>query len=308
MRMCVVVMVLGANACGGAAQPASRPQQVSSQTGARHETGDVAVIEAGAEPRRVVTFSTALHVPEPFEVTTDFTFTLSVANGGRPASHQNLKPPRIKLLGHSEATQQMPDGGSRVETRFDDFVLLDSVDAGTRANIEKTFQSFKNMTSSVVRSPNGSTSEPLVTGSQAMAAIFASGNTNGVVKVVFPSVAVGGGASWRSTSTNKMMGASWELDTTYRLRELTDTHAVIDFDAVTTAKRQTLSLEPNASTTLTSGKGTMHGSVDVPLGGLVAPGEAHGTLEANLETAGGHTQQVVSMQGEFATTLSKRAP
>jgi hypothetical protein len=95
-------------------------------------------------------------------------------------------------------------------------------------------------------------------------------------------VEIGTGARWQARSRPKIGDVTWDRTVTYTLRELTDSTATVDADILMTASSQAISVEPRATTTLTSGRNHLGMELIVPLHRLVPAGSLQSTTELNI--------------------------
>src|SRR5262249_32152219 len=91
-------------------------------------------------------------------------------------------------------------------------------------------------------------------------------------------------------------GIHFDQTTTYRLANVTEAAATVDVDVVMKAASQALSVEPNATTTVTSASSHGTGQSVIPLHGLVATGTLTATAETNLAIVRGPQRILSSMQ------------
>ncbi len=262
-----------------------------------------ALLEAGAEPRQRLRYAPVLHVPERMEMRLKFHVAAAATNPGLTAGRWSTGDPAVRFAGRVEVTAITPDGEAMVTYVVEDASLLEGGgDPAVRRSIEAEIAALKGCRGSWRMSPLGTLSEivfdaPRGSGSTPTRFAFVRDMIPDT-SVVFPEAEIGVGATWQATSRHAWSGVMWDREATYRLRELAGSVATVEVDVVMRAPPQSLSVEPNASTRLTSG--TSHTSVklSVPLQGLVATGTSRGTFETNFAIVRGGQRAAATLQSE----------
>jgi len=266
-----ILPLLAIAGCG--APPAQRPQSPPV----------VKVLEAGSEPRQRLTFAPALHLTERVAISQKIRFenhyTNTVLQQGTksvdwPTVHTHLALEASKGNGDVIVTLTVEDSAAG-----DDFIdpkIRDVVnrEAGRLAGLRVSWHA----------APSGAISGVEVASKdrkieKRLRAVFDAFVHR---QIVFPDVALGVGATWQVAERRRIGEAEWNETSTYRLRELTATGALIDVTTTATAQEQTLNAEPNRSTKLISGSATGTGQWRLPLHGIAVVGSAQFTGEQHL--------------------------
>jgi hypothetical protein len=127
------------------------------------------------------------------------------------------------------------------------------------------------------------------------------------VAIVFPDVPIGVGATWKEITQESIGGVVWDRTATYRLRGLADSIATVDADVTMHASNQAISVEPNSTTTLTSGTSNTTAQLTIPLHGLVSTATSQSTNEANFLLVRHHLRISSTTQTELSSS-TRSAP
>lgn len=95
----------------------------------------------------------------------------------------------------------------------------------------------------------------------------------------------------------------WQRSVKYRLRSLDDSTATVLAEVTMSAGSQALSVEPNATTRVTSG--TVVEELTVPLRALVPSGTARGTTEVNFSIVKGHARITSTVRAETTVAVQR---
>ena len=273
----------------------SRPGHVS------RPTPTIVVIEPGAEPRQRVRYEPAPGLVERIEtsakvrITNNFTNTV-LQDGRRVADY-----PTIITRGRLEVTGRSPEGDALVSFATEDVhTLEDVVDPKLRRAVNAQLWRYKGARGTWRLLPTGQIEdvkiEPPI--EIPIKEMF----------VQFPDADIGVGAIWQIESEITVDSVTWIGKATYTLRELTDGQAVVDVSVARRAPSQDLRVEPNLTTKLTSGTGTISGLAFVPRRGLVLSGSFEGTSEANFLIVQGHLRISSTLRTETFSSTKRIEP
>lgn len=249
MRWACVLMLAG---CGGSVVHAPRQR----------------IDDAGAEPRRLLRVLPALHTTDAFDMTAKRRVSWRTIDTTLRARSNLADYPSLKVGGRGEVIAIDERGTRTVELRFDSVTLLDDqVDQRVRRPPPKL------ETMRLCVTPTGKIDCGALTGPLRRMSDFS---------VELPPDAVGVGAKWTHEDAPTIDNIRWRRRATYQLRELTDAAATIDVNMTMTAESQALHVEPNATTRLTSGTGTMTGSMTVRFDRPIVASDLYSSLEMNV--------------------------
>jgi hypothetical protein len=301
MRWSVVVAL--ALACGGAQLPAARDPSLT-------------MLEAGAEPRQLMRYALVPHAPERLEL--DIKAGTTARYGPNPFQMKQrfTDYPTVVLVGRVEVSAVAADGAAQVALDLDDVVVRDDVmEFKVRQPIEEDAAQMKGARVAWQIAPSGKMSAPTIAAPRAAAA--AQRRLSSVVErlqgamVVFPDVPIGVGARWKVASEYRSSNMSFRYTgartVTYRLKTMTDTTATVAIEESMHAGSQTVSVEPDRTTSLISGGDNTIGEVIVPLRALVASGSVTGFEELDYEIARGLSRLAVTIKTQVTTSIQPQA-
>lgn len=290
----VLVLVMAA-ACGGSSSSPRSPAPAAAIT----------VLDPGAEPRQRLRYELAVHVPEreeaTFKTATDTAFINTVLREGS----RHVELPAIRAVGRLEVTAVTAAGDALVSYEIEDAALVeDAPDPRTRRVMEAELAALKGLRSSWRLSPAGLSSELAIVTRDGRSASRLMQVVEAISSRVpaFPDVEVGIGATWRVTSPYTVGGITWDRTTTFRLTGLAEGTATLTADVVERAGSQALSVEPNASTKLTSASSNGAAELTVPLGKLAPTVTARSNGEANLLIVRGRLRITSTVRNETTFT------
>lgn len=286
MRLAAAFVLLGA--CGGA-QNVVVPQPI-------------AVLDAGAEPRKILRQQPQLHAPEELEVTMKLRATGAYTNTTLDTSHSAIDFPTIVWHETVEANEVSADGATRVGGAITSVDTLDDVvDPRMKAIAARQAATLRGVTMSWRLAPDGKSS-PVESSLRALPPGLLE---SWAVVPMFPATPIGIGARWSETMDDAVGGIHWTQTRTFTLTALDDTTASLTIDVNARAGSQALSTEPNASIRLTSGSMHVTATATVPFHGVAWTGDSHGTSEMNLQIVRGHLRTSTSQSTESVMTVQR---
>jgi hypothetical protein len=268
----------------------------------------IAIVDPGAEPRRVLRYEVTSHAPERMEMNLKQRLKTASTNTVLETAHQSIDLPTVRSVVRIEVTSLIPGGAASVTCELQDVTVLDDVvDPAILKQAAADAASLKGFRASWRLAPSGMISDISVDASNAPALArdqlpsFAESIRD--TAVVFPDAPIGIGATWQVTSEQSTSHIMWNRTVTYRLKTLTDSIATVDAQTVMRAPSQALSVEPNSTTRLTSAANSATSEVVIPLHGLVATSTSHGTGEMNVSMVRGHLRITASTQLETLSSI-----
>ena len=305
-RVLVLAIAVG---CGSQAPHVAKPEP------------SITVVDVGAEPRRLLRYELTPDATERMELTSKIRMRTAFTNTVLETGQSSADFPTIKNVNLIMVTSLGADGLASVRSEVENITVLDDVvDPALRARTEADVAQLKGSRVSWRMTPSGRISDVAVEAPNASPSrrnrLSNLADAVRETSVMFPAAAIGIGATWQVTSEHSSAGVTWNRTATYRLKALTDSSATIDAQFVMRAPSQALSVEPNASTKLTSGTSNANGELIVPLRGLVATGSAQGTSEMNLLIVRGRlritstvqTETLLSVKPVVATSPNNETP
>jgi hypothetical protein len=233
------------------------------------------LVNAGSEPRRILRAMPTPHLVEMFDVIQKRRMTARTQDTVLEMHDSGVDLPSTKISAH------LRDG----ELQIDDAVLVDDVlDPRLRVGIARELEKLKGRRFTVT---------------EGLPEI-------GKLSVGLPSEAVGIGADWIADDAPVIDAVHWQRHSTFHVRELTPNAATLDVTVQMRADSQALSVEPNATTRLTSGSGNAAGTVTVRFDRAVSASDMHGTTEVNLLIVRGHARVARSVTSEFWLAVTPR--
>ena len=284
--------------CASSARPVEKPKPT------------IVVLEAGAEPRERVRYEPAPGFVEEVETNSKVrmanTFTNTVLETGK----RDADFPTLVVRGRLEVTGLSPEGDALVSYTLESVRSLDDVvDPRMRQVADAQARSMKDAHLTARLSPTGEVADVKVEMPNAPPAlrkgVSAMGDSLDEMFARFPEAAIGVGAVWQVETRSTIAGVTWTRKATYTLRELTDGQAAVDVSMSMRASPQDLRVEPNASTTLTSGEGTQSGQALVLRHGLVASASSQMTTEANLLVVRQHLRISSTLRTEINLAVKR---
>jgi len=279
-----------------------------SQRSSGHVEPTIQVLDAGSEPRQRLHYDLAENASERMELTFKLRINSAYTNTVLETAHRSADFPTIKNTVRIEVTDIGADGTMTVNSIVEDVAVLDDVvDATMRKTVEVEANAMRRWQRSWRMTRSGRISDIKASAPNDSAAARAQlSNVVETVResaVIFPDQPLGVGARWQVTSRYVASGVTWERATTYRLKALTDLAATVDAKISMHADSQPLSVEPNATTRLTSATSNASAELVVPLHSLVATATSHGTSEMNLLVVRGHLRFASSVQTEAISSM-----
>jgi len=261
----------------------------------------LSVLQAGAEPRQRLRYELPLHAPERMELSLKVRVTNAFTNTVLETGRRSVDLPTVRIDGRVAVTKITPSGEALVTYELENAVVLDDlVDPAVRRPLEAAMAAMKGWRGSWRMSPSGLLSDIVFdTPNASKSGRNSLSNVDELIpdmSVVFPDAEIGVGATWEVKSRRSMSGVTWERTATYRLRELGASSATVDANVVMHASSQALTVEPNASTRLTSGTVTGSANLSVPLRGLVPTGMSQATSEMNFSIIRGRQRIITSLE------------
>ena len=293
--MLLLVMAVG---CGSQAPHVAKPEP------------SITVVDVGAEPLRGLRYELKPDATERMELTVKIRMNTAFTNTVLETGHRSADFPTIKHVALIKVVSVGADGVATVSSDVENITVLDDVvDPALRTRVEAEVTPLDGSRVSWRMAPSGQISDVAVEAPNATPSARARLSTFAdsvrETAVVFPAAAIGIGATWEMTSEQSLAGVTWTRAVTYRLRALTDSSATIDARIVMRAPAQALSVEPNATTKLTSGTSNANRELIVPLRGLVATGTGRSMSQMNLSIVRGRLRITSTVQTE---TLSSVKP
>jgi hypothetical protein len=296
------LLIVTAFACGG------------SQNGAHVAKPEpsITVVGAGAEPRQRIRYELTAHSPERVEMTFKLRMNTAFTNTVLQSGHRSVDFPTLRYVARSEVSTLTPAGDAVVTFELEEGTVLDDVvDPAIRKLAIAEVAFMKGSRGSWRRTPSGRISDIAFdapnASSSARNLISTIADSTHETAVVFPDTAIGVGARWQVTSQQSSSGVQWSRTVTYELKSLTDSVATIDAQMVMHAPSQALSVEPNATTKLTSGSGNATAELIVPLHSLIATTTARQTSETNLLIVRGHLRITSTILTEILSSVKPLA-
>jgi hypothetical protein len=288
----VAAAALVAAACGGAPKPVAPAAPAT-----------IVVLDPGAEPRQVLRYQFAAGTSERVELTHKLRTTMRFTDTTLQDSAESVDFPSITFVIRAEVTEIAPDGTAVVGATLEAITVLDDVvDPMVRAQVAAASQQTKGARGTWRRAPSGRVSgvrfEAPAASPAARARLAKVAEAIERATAGLPGVPIGAGARWRVTDAFSFAGVRWTRTSTYRLKELAGMTARVEADATIVAPPQTLSVEPNATTRLTSARGTVRGEYAVSLRGIGGTGTTSATGEASLSIVRGRARVTATLQTE----------
>lgn len=290
-----LVFVAVAFACGGTQRP-TVPDDPAIQ-----------IIDAGAEPRSPLRLELTAGRPERMELTQKLRINVAETNTVLESGLRSVDLPSIVRVLRFDVTAIDADGIAVVSSVVEDVKVLDDfVDPKVRAAAQLEANAMKGEKSSWRITPTGRISIiPTPSNLRArlgphVASVASTVRDN---HVLFPGHPLGVGARWTVVSQHVVSGVTWERTTTYWLKALTDSTATVDAQTSTRANSQALSVEPNASTRLTSATAEATAEIVIPLHGTVATMTSRATGEFNFLVVRRHLRLVTSITAETFSSM-----
>jgi len=268
----------------------------------------ITVVDVGAEPQRLLRYELTPDATERMEMTFKIRASTAFTNTVLETGQSSADFPTIKNVTLIKVTSLGADGLASVRSEVENITVLDDVvDPALRTRTQAEVAQLKGSRVSWRMTPSGRISDVAVDAPNASPSarhrLSTFADAVRETSVIFPVAAIGIGATWQVTSEHSSAGVTWNRTVTYRLKALTDLSATIDVQFVMRAPSQALSVEPNASTKLTSGTSSANGELIVPLRGLVATGSAQGTSEMNLLIVRGRLRITSTVQTEMQSSV-----
>lgn len=233
--------------------------------------------------------------------------TSATTNTVLETSRRVFDAPTVRQIVRLEVSAIMPNGDALVSATTESATVLDDViDPRVRDRIEAELAVSQRTRQSWRMRPSGTIADVVTRHPRLQGAALARFSNLGdmhEISPILPDTPVGIGASWEVRAQTSLAGIRWERAETSRLTALTDSTATIERQVTLTAPSQALSVEPNATTRLTSGTITATASLVVPLRGLAVTGTSHAVTEANLLVVRGHLRISSAVQNEVQMTL-----
>lgn len=218
--------------------------------------------------------------------------------------------PAIRFTATITVASVSASGDAVMQSTIEDATVLDDVsDPRVRKAAEAGARFVKGMRTSWTLAPNGVVSEIVFDVPNASRATqnalgrFADSVNEWAAE--FPDEPLGVGAAWRVESVRTYSGLKWNRTATYRVMALSEASVTLDEVVVMNTGEQALSVEPNATTTVTSGHANVTGQIVIPFRGLVATGTEQVFTETNYLLVRGHRRDALTLQQE---TLASQGP
>lgn len=287
-----------ASACSSGASHVAKP------------TPTIVVLEPGAEPRQRVRYEPAVGLAEEVETTTKVRVTNTFTNTVLETGKRDEDFPTLIIRGRLQVTGRSPEGHALVSFAVESVRSLDDVvDPRMRKVADVQARSLKDAHMTARLLPTGALADVKVDMPNAPPALrkTVSGMSESLDEMFarFPEADIGIGAVWQVETSSTVSGVTWTKKATYTLRDLTDGQATVDVSMAMRAGSQNLRVEPNATTTLTSGDGTSSGQAFVPRRGLVTTATAQTTTEANLLIVRGHLRISSTLRTEIISAVKR---
>lgn len=243
----------------------------------------IVVVESGAEPRLRLHYDPEPGLVEKVETGTKLRVSNTSTNTTLDTGTTTADVPTIIMRGRLEVTGRSRSGDALVSYAIDDVSALDDlIDPRMRKAVEVIKREVKDARATWRLLPTGEVADVNLEAPNATTPPRELSNSVHHLFVRFPEADIGVGAIWQIEYQDTLSGVTWTQKTTYTLRALTDGQATVDVSVAMRAQPQDLSVEPNATTKLTSGEGTASGQAIVPRRGLVASGSSQSANEVNL--------------------------
>jgi hypothetical protein len=273
-------------------------------------TPTIVVLEPGVEPRQRVRYEPALDLVEEVEATTKLRISNTFTNTTLDTGQRLADLPSNVIRGRLRVTGRSPEGHALVSFAVEDVrTLEDVVDPALRHRVDAQVRRLKDARATWRMLPSGELTDVSVEMPNAPGAIRdrISALSDGFEEmfVRFPEADIGVGAIWQIASETKASGVTWTRKATYTLRELTDGQAIVDVSVALRAPSQTLRVEPNATTRMTSGTGTTSGQAFVPRHGLVISGSSTATTETNFLIVRGRLRIASTIRTEMLSSAKR---
>ncbi|MGE0867288.1 MAG: DUF6263 family protein [Kofleriaceae bacterium] len=297
--MTLVFVVFGA--CGGSQNAAD----VATPSAA------ISLVEPGAEPRRRLRYDLVPHARERFEIETKLHISTAFTNTVLEEGQRSVEVPTVRLVGHVEVTSVSSRGEAVISSVVDDVAVFDdSADPGIRSRTEAEVAVLKGLRTSWRMDPSGRTVDIAVEtpkGSKTVRLLRSLADSIRENAVVFPEQEVGLGATWQVVSKLSSSSITWTRTVKYRVTALTETSVTVLTQVVMRASSQALSVEPNATTTLTSGEGNMTGELLLRRQAVMVTGRAQGNSEMNFQIVRGRLRITSTLRWETLTSIQSAA-
>jgi hypothetical protein len=247
----------------------------------------IVVLNAGAAPRHRLRYQPILRCPERVEMEMKIRIATKFANSALETGNRSAEFPTIRVAERVEALSLNGRGNAVVTSQIEEVLVLDDVgDPAIRVFAEQTARALKGLRMSYELSSTGrvllSSTDMGSAAGAVRDQVSRLRDLSQEARVLFPDVEIGIGAQWQVTYRQSSRGIIWDRTVTYRLRGLADSTAKVDADVKMRAEPQALSVEPNATTRITSGAATARAQLSVPLRGLVMTSTTRGTTELNF--------------------------
>lgn len=269
----------------------------------------IVVLDAGTTPRQRLRYEPSPGLDEEVETSTKIRLTSTATNTTLETGKRSADFPTTIIQGRLQVTGRSPEGHALVSFAVKDVrTLEDVVDPRMRQMVEGEKHQLKDAHATWRLSPTGELADVTI---QLRDAPEAPRHRPGLYDsfehmfVRFPDADIGVGAIWKIESQRVASGVRWHQQATYSLRELTDGQATVDVSVALRASSQDLSVEPNATTTLTSGEGTLSGQIVVPRRGLVTSGSSQTTTEVNLRIVDRHLRISSTVRAETFSSVKR---
>jgi hypothetical protein len=254
--------------------------------GAQHGASpELAVRNAGAQPRRIVRLDIPAHADEHAELRLALADATSFTDTNLDSESHDVRLPELAISEHAQVTSALPDGSAWVRIAFEDARAGALADATLQPELDRATAFYRKHHITFRLLPDGSRTD--VSGDRDVPPAL---DLDDKTLVTFPSTPIGVGAEWSVTRWVERNRVQWFVTYTYRLRALDDATATIDADVRAGAPSQTLARESTHSRSmrsnslrLTDGTITGHSQLVIPLHALVPTGHAHVDTSAELQ-------------------------
>lgn len=297
MKLYAVLVAL-ASACSSSAGHVAMP------------TPTIVVLERGAEPRQRLRYEPAPGLVEELELDTKIRVTNRITNTALETGKLAVDLPTSIITGRLQVTGQSPEGQALVSWAVEDVrTLEDAADPPMLRLVATQIRGLRGSHASWRLMPSGELADIKLDMPNMPEAMRARASTLSdsfdAMFVRFPDAYIGVGATWQIESQFRSAGVNWVRKATYTLRELTDQQAIVDVSVAMRAPSQDLRVEPNRTTTLKSGEGTVSGQVFVPRQGLVASGSIQAATEASFLIVSRHLRISSTLRTEIITAVKR---
>jgi hypothetical protein len=288
-------------ACGGPQKAADGSSSVPT----------VKVVNPGSEPRQQIRYQPKPQAPDRMEMTLKVRVSTAFTNTALETGHRAADSPSMKISARMMAVTVMPSGDALLTCVIEDVAVLDDmIDPAMRRPIESESSALEGSRGSWQLSPAGIISNVVFEAAPGAQPVRnPRWNLRDVLRdasAVFPDEPIGVGAIWKVTSTQSIAGVTWKRRATYRLRDLSGSIASIDANVEMQASSQPLSVEPNATTRLTSGTSRARADLVIRLDGLFATGTSQGSNGINLNIVRRRQRITTTMQTETIVSVERR--